>query len=83
MSIIMAAVGEQLKEFGADEGIEAVWAFVDSAMATADNQKAIVLMDDGGDTIGCIWDRSMYYAHWETPSKMLAYFELTGFDTGE
>lgn len=43
-------------------------------------ERAIVLRDDGGATIGEFWDSTNYFAHWETPAKMLAYFNLVGFD---
>lgn len=83
MAIIQAAVGEHINEFDEDAGLDEVWAFVDSHMARADKEKAIVLMDDSGATIGCIWDSSLYYAHWESPVKMQAYFDLACFDRGE
>lgn len=83
MTIIRAAIGDIFKEFSDNTSIEEVWEFVDSHMAKAVNEKGIVLMDDGGATIGEIWDSSMYFAHWETPSKMLAYFVLSGFDQGD
>jgi hypothetical protein len=28
-------------------------------------------------------DSSLYFAHWETPSKMRAYLDLAGFDQDE
>jgi len=80
MAIIRAAVGDNLKEFGEKEGFADVWAFVNLHMASATTDRAIVLMDDGGTTIGELWDSSLYFAHWETPSKMAAYFQLIDFD---
>jgi hypothetical protein len=80
MAIIRAAVGDVLREFGGEADLAEVWAFVDLHMASAATDRAIVLMDDSGATIGELWDRSLYFAHWETPDKMRAYFELVGFD---
>ena len=80
MAIIRAAVGENLKEFDDASSLDDVWAFINSQMATSNTERAVVLMDDGGDTMGQIWDSSLYYAHWETPVKMRAYFNLIGFD---
>lgn len=80
MSIIQAAVGDNLKEFDQDSDLTEVWAFVNQHMANAAEERAIVLQDDGGATIGEIWDSSNFYAHWETPAKMRAYFNLIGFD---
>jgi len=83
MSIIQAAVGDQMKEFSGHSDLTEVWAFVNQHMATASVERAIVLRDDGGATIGEIWDSSNYFAHWETPAKMRAYFNLVGFDQND
>ncbi len=80
MGISRACVGDVSKEFGGDSSLVEVWEFVNSLMATASGERAIVLVDDMGRTMGEIWDSSLYYAHWETPSKMAAYFCLIGFD---
>lgn len=80
MAIIQAAVGDNLKEFGDDAGLEAVWEFIHRHMQNADVERAIVLRDDSGATIGELWDSSLYFAHWENPQKMRAYLDLIGFD---
>ena len=80
MAIIQAAVGDNLKEFGEDAGLEAVWEFIHLHMASSDVERAIVLRDDSGETIGELWDSSGYFAHWENPQKMRAYLDLIGFD---
>lgn len=80
MAIIQAAVGDNLKEFGDDAGLEAVWEFIHLHMANSDVERAIVLRDDSGETIGELWDSSRYFAHWENPQKMRAYLDLIGFD---
>ena len=83
MAIIRAAVGDNLKDFDEASNLEDVWAFIKSQMASSDEERAIVLMADSGTTLGQIWDSSLYYAHWETPNKMRAYFDLAGFDQDE
>lgn len=83
MSIIRAAVGSDLEEFDEHSTLEDVWAFINLHMDGAEDDKAIVLMDDSGETIGQIWHSSQYYALWGTPSKMRAYFNLIGFDQDE
>ncbi len=83
MAIIRAAVGETLKEFTGNSSLDDVWEFINLEMASSDAERGIVLMDDGGKTIGQIWDSSLYFAHWETPFKMRAYFNLIGFDQGD
>lgn len=80
MAIIRAAVGDNLRDFDDVSDLSEVWAFVNEHLAFADSEKAVVLMDDGGATIGELWDSSLYFAHWETPEKMRAYFDLIGFD---
>lgn len=80
MAIIRAAVGDNLKEFSEDATFAEVWAFVNTHMQSAETERAIVLIDDGGATIGEIWDSSLYFAQWETPHKMRAYLDLLGFD---
>jgi hypothetical protein len=80
MAIIRAAVGDNLKEFGETSDLAEVWAFVNEHLASADAERAVVLMDNGGATIGELWDSSLYFAHWESPTKMRAYFDLVGFD---
>lgn len=79
MAIIRAAVGDNLKEFSEDANFDEVWAFVNIHMRSAEAERAIVLVDDGGATIGEIWDSSLYFAHWETSHKMRAYLGLLGF----
>lgn len=83
MSIIRAAVGDNLKDFGEGATLAEVWAFLNMHLASAETERAIVLMDDSGATIGELWDRALYFAHWETPAKMRAYFDLMGFDRDE
>lgn len=83
MAIIQAAIGDHIREFDEGTSLDEVWAFVNLHMTNANTPKGIVLMDDSGDTIGCIWDSSLYYAHWETPFRMRAYFELASFDRSE
>ncbi|WP_371765592.1 hypothetical protein [Massilia sp.] len=83
MAIIRAAVGDALQEFSEGAGFDEVWRFIDKHMASSDVERAIVLMDQGGATIEEIWDSSLYFAHWETPSKMRAYLDLAGFDQDE
>lgn len=80
MAIIRAAIGGELKEFPETVNFEDVWRFIDNRMSKSDVEVGIVLMDDSGATIGEIWESSIYYAHWETPSKMRAYFDLINFD---
>lgn len=80
MTIIQAAVGDNLQDFDEDSDLAKVWAFVNQHMANAETQRAIVLMDDGGETIGELWDSSLYHAHWANPQKMRAYLDLIGFD---
>jgi hypothetical protein len=80
MAIIKAAVGDNLQEFGEAAGLADVWAFINLHMATSETERAIVLMDDSGATIGEIWDRSQYFAHWETPAKMREYFYMVCFN---
>lgn len=80
MAIIQAAVGDNLKDFDERSSLDEVWAFVDRHMAMTNVQRPIVLLDDGGATIGELWDASLYQAHWETPGKMRAYLDLIGFD---
>lgn len=83
MSIIQAAVGDQVKEFGEQSDLTEVWSFVNQHMANVAVERAIVLRDDAGAMIGEIWDSSNYFAHWETPAKMRAYFNLVGFDQSD
>jgi len=80
MTIIQAAVGDNLQEFGEDSDLAEVWTFVNQHMATAATHRPIVLMDDSGATIGELWDSSLYHAHWESPQKMRVYLDLIGFD---
>lgn len=80
MSIITAAVGDNIKEFSDDADLTEVWEFVNKHLSTAEVERPVVLRDDGGSTIGELWDSSLYFAHWETPAKMRAYFNLVGFD---
>jgi hypothetical protein len=80
MAIIRAAVGDNLREFGDDSGLEEVWAFIDMHMATSQAERPIVLMEDGGATIGEIWESSLYLAQWGAPEKLRAYLDLVGFD---
>jgi hypothetical protein len=83
MAIIRVAIGDILEEFKKDGELDNVWSFIHKHMAASDVERAIVLMDDQGATIGEIWDRSLYFAHWETPSKMRAYLDLAGFDRND
>ncbi|WP_194727137.1 hypothetical protein [Noviherbaspirillum malthae] len=83
MSIIKAAVGDTVREFGENMPLTEVWQFINTLMTEAPDEKAIVLMDDGGATLGQIWDGSLYQAFWESPAKMRAYLNLAGFDLGE
>lgn len=83
MSIIQAAVGDHMREFDEHSDLSEVWAFVNQHMANAAVDRAIVLRDEGGATIGEIWDCTNYFAHWETPAKMRAYFDLVGFDQND
>jgi hypothetical protein len=80
MAIVRAAVGDTLKDFDGRNGLSEVWEFVEGHMTTTDLERAIVLMDEGGATLGQSWDRSLYLAHWETVDKMQAYLDLAGFD---
>lgn len=80
MSIIAAAVGDNLKEFDDGADIAEVWAFVNQHLSLADVERAVVLRDESGATLGELWDSSSYFAHWETPAKMQAYLSLIGFD---
>ena len=83
MAIIRAAVGDYLKNFSENASLADVWAFINLHLATANEERAVVLMDDSGATIGQLWDSSLYFAHWETPGKMRAYFDLMSFDQAE
>lgn len=83
MSIIQAAVGDNLREFGENADLVEVWEFVNTHMASASAMRPIVLRDDSGATIGELWDSSLYCAHWESPEKMRAYLDLAGFDLPE
>jgi hypothetical protein len=80
MAIIKAAVGDKLKEFDQSSSLADVWEFVNQHMANSQCEQGIVLMDDSGATIGEIWDRSQYFAHWETAEKMRAYLFMVCFD---
>lgn len=80
MAIIRAAVGDNVKDFGDAADLSDVWAFVNEHLGSADAERAVVLVDDSGDTIGQLWDRSLYLAHWATPAKLRAYLDLVGFD---
>lgn len=80
MAIVRAAVGDNLKEFGEAANLSEVWEFVAEHLGSATTERAVVLMDDSGATIGELWDSSLYFAHWESPAKMRAYFDLNGFD---
>jgi len=80
MSIIRAAVGDNIKDFSEACDLAEVWAFINVHLASAEIERAVVLMDDSGETIGAIWDQSLYFAHWETPAKMRAYLDFAGFD---
>ena len=79
MGIIRAAVGDNIEEFDEDATLEEVWAFINTFMDDSNFERAIVLMDDEGQTHGVIWDSSLFYAHWETVHKMRAYLALIGF----
>jgi hypothetical protein len=83
MPIIQAAVGDNVKEFDEACDLTDVWAFINQHMANAGFERAIVLRDDSGATIGELWDSANYFAHWETPDKMRAYFNLVGFDQND
>lgn len=83
MAIIRAAVGTVLKDFSESSSLADVWEFINLHLATANEERAVVLMDDGGATIGQLWDSSLFFAHWETPAKMRAYFDLMSFDQAE
>jgi hypothetical protein len=83
MSIIQAAVGDNVRDFGEDAELSDVWAFINQHMAGASAMRPIVLRDDSGATIGELWDSSLYSAHWENPEKMRAYLDLAGFDLPE
>ena len=80
MAIIRAAVGDNLKEFSQAASLAEVWAFVAEHLSSATTERAVVLMDDSGATIGELWDSSLYFAHWDSPAKMRAYFDLNSFD---
>jgi hypothetical protein len=82
VTIIQAAVGDNVQEFDAATDLTTVWAFINQHMAKAEVDRAIVLRDDSGACIGELWDSASYFAHWETPAKMRAYFNLVGFDQG-
>jgi hypothetical protein len=82
MAIIRAAVGDNLRDFGEATELADVWAFINEHLALADTERAVVLMDDSGETLGQLWDSSLYFAHWGSPAKMRAYFDLAGFDHG-
>lgn len=83
MSIIKTAVGDTIREFTENAPLHEVWQFIDTLMKDAADEKAIVLMDDSGATLGQLWDQSLYIAFWESPAKMRAYLTLAGFDLGE
>lgn len=80
MSIITAAVGDNVQEFDGEADLIEVWEFVNKHLCSAEIERAVVLRDDGGATIGELWDSSLFFAHCETPAKMRAYFNLVGFD---
>lgn len=81
MSITRAAVGNCLRDFeDTATNAQEVWQFVRDELAGADEERAIVLMDSGGDTFGLIWDTSLFLALWETPEKMANYLFMAGFD---
>lgn len=80
MSIFRAAVGNDLVEFLDDAGLQDVWRFISSHMTDALSDRAIVLVADDGESVGFIWDSSLFYAHWETAAKMRAHLDLIGFD---
>lgn len=83
MPIIQVAVGDNVQDFDGASDLAEVWAFVNQHMANADVERAIVLRDDSGATIGELWDSANYFAHWETPAKMRAYLNLVGFDQND
>jgi len=83
MAIIRAAVGDNLRNFSESTDLVEVWAFINEHLESTDTERAIVLVDDGGATIGELWDSSLFLAHWDSPAKMRAYFDLVGFDQGE
>lgn len=83
MSIVRAAVGEHVMEFGDTSDIRAVWAFVSSHMADLAAERAIVLVQDGGDALGRIWDGAQFRTIWSTPGKMAAYLQLADFDCAD
>ena len=80
MTIIKAVVGDQLKEFDNDATTEDVWNFLHLHITASDDDKGVVLMDDGGNTIGEIWHQSQFFALCGTPAIMRSYFHLVGFD---
>jgi hypothetical protein len=80
MAIIRATVGDKLKEFGETSDLVDVWEFVNQIMAASECENGIVLMDDSGATLGEIWDKSQYFAHWETVDKMRTYLYMVCFD---
>jgi len=57
--------------------------FVNQHVVNAAVERAIVLRDNGGSTIGEIWDGPNHFAHRETPAKMRTYLELVGFDQND
>lgn len=81
MSIITVTVAAELKEFDGQSTLADVWDFVSKAMENHhDNEVGVVFRDDGGDTLGDIWDQSMFEALCESPDTMRGYFNLVGFD---
>lgn len=83
MAIIRAEVGDYLKEFSEVANLSEVLAFVAEHLGSATTERAVVLMGDSGATIGELWNSSLYFAHWKSPAKMRAYFDLNGFDQGK
>jgi hypothetical protein len=81
-SIVRVAVAEHIKEFPYEVTLKEVWAFINEHLSKADNEKAVVLEDGDNQKVGEIMDSSLYFALWETPAKMKAYFNLIGFDQG-
>lgn len=82
MTIIRAAVGNSVRDFEEGSRLEDVWSFIDGHMAVADDERAIVLMDGDGSTLGFIWEKSLYFALFSTPEKMRSYLELCNFGVG-
>lgn len=69
MTTVRAAVGDNLKKFEKSTDLTDVWAFVDLHLANAGSERAVVLMDDSGATIGELWDSALYLAHWNRRAK--------------